>query len=205
MPSQKSTRDAVAVAPKRRRGHDRVEAIQAAATELFAAKPYDTVTMTEVAARSETAIGSLYRFFPTKEALADALLERYGALLSDGMDRIADRADAGPPEAVADALVDFMYGQAQERAAALALVEARPDSVTLRQAIRGTMVDRLALALAAVSKGSPAKARPRARLLLAVLKTIRALGREDDDGAAIDLESRRLVRVYMRSLREEPG
>ena len=33
--------------------------------------------MTEIAARSNTAIGSLYRFFPTKEVLADALLDRY--------------------------------------------------------------------------------------------------------------------------------
>ena len=36
-------------------------------------KGYDAATMTEIAARSGTAIGSLYRFFPSKESLSDAL------------------------------------------------------------------------------------------------------------------------------------
>ncbi|WP_141262560.1 TetR/AcrR family transcriptional regulator, partial [Komagataeibacter diospyri] len=54
------------LAPTRQRGRDRVEAILAAATTVFAEKSYETATMTEIAARSSTAIGSLYRFFPTK-------------------------------------------------------------------------------------------------------------------------------------------
>ena len=65
-------------APKRERGRQRVAAIMDAAVELFSEKGYDAATMTEIAARSSTAIGSLYRFFPSKEALADALLQRYG-------------------------------------------------------------------------------------------------------------------------------
>jgi AcrR family transcriptional regulator len=40
---------------------------------------YDQAKMTEIATRSNTAIGSLYRFFPSKEALAqhgDSLAQR---------------------------------------------------------------------------------------------------------------------------------
>jgi AcrR family transcriptional regulator len=50
---------------------------------LFAEKGYDAVTMTEVAARAGAPIGSLYQFFPSKETLADALLDR----LDDALNR----------------------------------------------------------------------------------------------------------------------
>src|SRR6266700_1792371 len=61
-------------APKRQRGRLRVAAILQSAREVFMEKGYDAATMTEIAARSGTAIGSLYRFFPSKESLSDALL-----------------------------------------------------------------------------------------------------------------------------------
>src|ERR1700749_522595 len=63
MSSQKST----AVEPKRARGRARVEAILVAAGQVFAEQGYDRATMTEIAARSSTAIGSLYRLFPAQE------------------------------------------------------------------------------------------------------------------------------------------
>src|SRR5271165_2435687 len=98
MPSQKSTPSPnEAVAPKRQRGRDRVDAILQAATDLFTEKNYDAVSMTEVAIRSSTAIGSLYRFFPTKEALAGALLERYGAHLTEALDAILCKNGALSP------------------------------------------------------------------------------------------------------------
>jgi AcrR family transcriptional regulator len=75
MPSQNASArsDLVARAPRRRRGRERVAALTAAATEVFADKGYDGATMTEVASRAGAAIGSLYQFFPTKESLAEAL------------------------------------------------------------------------------------------------------------------------------------
>src|ERR1700756_674843 len=72
--------DAEAVAarpPRRARGQLRVEALLAAAAEVFAAKGFDAATMTEIAAQSESSIGSLYQFFRTKEAVADALLRTH--------------------------------------------------------------------------------------------------------------------------------
>ena len=68
-------------APRRARGQLRVEALLAAAAEVFAVKGFDAATMTEIAAQSESSIGSLYQFFRTKEAVAEALLgEQVGAL-----------------------------------------------------------------------------------------------------------------------------
>src|ERR1700744_1955892 len=134
MDSQKSTEatvpgpgpaPATALEPKRQRGRLRVEAILDAGAEVFAEKGYDAATMTEIAARSNTAIGSLYRFFPTKEVLADALLDRYWEPLGAALDGVAERAPRLSPGALADALVDLILGLQPDRAVAVALIDAR--------------------------------------------------------------------------------
>src|SRR5271156_5219725 len=74
-PSHMTT--AIGVQPERKRGYERVAAIMRTGVEVFMEKGFDAATMTEIATRSGTAIASLYRFFPSKEALADALLLQY--------------------------------------------------------------------------------------------------------------------------------
>ncbi len=63
--------------PKRARGKERVAQLLEAATAVFAQKGYEAATMTEIAARAGAPIGSLYQFFPVKEALADTLVQQY--------------------------------------------------------------------------------------------------------------------------------
>lgn len=63
-------------APVQARGERRVDAILDAAAALIAEIGYDELTLRKVAKRSGSAIGSIYHFFPDKEALLDALLER---------------------------------------------------------------------------------------------------------------------------------
>src|ERR1700692_2707308 len=87
-----TTIPAQALEPKRERGRTRVAAILDAGGAVFAEKGYDAATMTEIAARSNTAIGSLYRFFPAKEALAEAILARYRDHMERALDEIAARA-----------------------------------------------------------------------------------------------------------------
>ena len=81
--------------------------------------------MTAVAAASGTAIGSLYRFFPTKEVLADALLERFGARIEAGFDRLEATAAELDARALADALLARFTGKDPDRDAVLALLETR--------------------------------------------------------------------------------
>src|SRR6201996_1591938 len=100
--------EAVSRAPKRQRGRLRVAAIMEAGAEIFMERGYDAATMTEIAARSRTAIGSLYRFFPTKEVLAEALLNRYGELLGQGFAAIERNAATLDAAAIGNALVDLM-------------------------------------------------------------------------------------------------
>jgi AcrR family transcriptional regulator len=65
---------AVGKGPQRERGRQRVEALLAAAAQVFATQGYAATTMTAIAAGASSSIGSLYQFFPTKEAVVQALL-----------------------------------------------------------------------------------------------------------------------------------
>ena len=88
--------DAAAVnsprAPRRARGQLRVEALLTAAAEVFALKGFDAATMTEIAAQSESSIGSLYQFFRTKQAVADALVSEQVDALWLRFDAMDERA-----------------------------------------------------------------------------------------------------------------
>ena len=98
-------------APRRARGQLRVEALLAAAAEVFAAKGFDAATMTEIAAQSESSIGSLYQFFRTKEAVAGALVGQQVDALWLRLDALAEDAPVlAAPElghALAACLVEF--------------------------------------------------------------------------------------------------
>ena len=63
--------------PRQARAQERIERILDHAEQLFAEVGYDAATTNLIAQRAETSIGSLYEFFPNKEALARALADRY--------------------------------------------------------------------------------------------------------------------------------
>lgn len=123
-------------APQRHRGRLRVAALMQAAASAFAEKGFDAATMTEIAALAGAPIGSLYQFFPNKEALADALLERYGDLIEAGLEEIEGRAACLSAAALADALLDLIVGLRQETSAAFALLDAHSDWSARRAELR---------------------------------------------------------------------
>src|SRR3712207_691996 len=101
MSSQKASikTDAAVRAPRRQRGRERVAALLKAGEEVFAEKGFDAATMTEIAARANASIGSLYQFFPTKELLADALQTENGENLSRMLEGLgAEAGDLTPPD-----------------------------------------------------------------------------------------------------------
>ena len=94
MSSQTSTTSNTgeAKAPSRARGHARVASLLEAASAEFAEKGYETTTMTAIAARANSSIGSLYQFFPTKEQVAGTLIEQYVTELEAVFDRLSKEA-----------------------------------------------------------------------------------------------------------------
>lgn len=63
--------------PRQARSQQRVDQILNAAAQEFAEVGYEVATTNRIAARAEVPIGSLYQFFPNKEAILEALVVRY--------------------------------------------------------------------------------------------------------------------------------
>ncbi len=187
--------------PKGEKGRLRVAAIMEAGVQVFTEKGYDAATMTEIAARSGTAIGSLYRFFPSKESLADALLLRYALHVKNGLAEMAQQVSELPLESVADAFVDFMLVLQSQRSFANSLVDARGASADerarFREVMRGGVADILRRAIPGLS---PAKAKLMSVVLLHTLKGVVNTANEEPAIRAMLLtEIRELVRIYLAS------
>lgn len=63
--------------PKQARSQQRVAHILKTAARLFAEEGYESVSTNHIAKAADVPIGSLYQFFPNKEAILDALVEDY--------------------------------------------------------------------------------------------------------------------------------
>jgi AcrR family transcriptional regulator len=175
------TENSGARAPKRARGKQRVAQLLEAAAAVFAEKGFEVATMTEIAARAGAPIGSLYQFFPAKEALADTLLQEYAALLAADLQQLEARAAGISTTRLVEELFALVRAHPLERAAVLPLAEARMDEPTRRATFRQMMRRQVAAVLRAFSPGlAAATAADMAVLLLQLMKAASALIDEED-------------------------
>src|SRR3984957_17063841 len=63
--------------PQQERGERRLAELLEAAASVMAEAGYDAATMTEIAERAGASIGTLYQYFPDKEAIVRALRHQY--------------------------------------------------------------------------------------------------------------------------------
>jgi AcrR family transcriptional regulator len=82
--------------PQQERGQRRVDRILDAAAEVIAEVGVDGASTNAIAARAHTSVGSLYQFFPNKDAVVHALAARYAAQFEQLKERtmapeVADR------------------------------------------------------------------------------------------------------------------
>jgi AcrR family transcriptional regulator len=63
--------------PQQKRGQQRVEKILVAAAETFAEAGFAAATIQQIADRANTAVGSIYQFFPDKLAIFHALFTKH--------------------------------------------------------------------------------------------------------------------------------
>lgn len=185
--------------PKRERGKQRVAALLDAGAAVFAEKGYETATMTEIAERAEAAIGSLYQFFPSKEALAEALFERFAERWAASFARVEELAPGRSARELADLFIDHKLRQGTDRDAAIALSSAIAGIVERRRPLGDKLRERIASIL---SVANPAlgqdEAAAAAVIVNQVMKTIPALAAgEDERAAALVAEARKLMALYI--------
>lgn len=190
-------------ARRQRRGLLREEAILRAAGATFAEVGYDRATTNLIAARAGVSPGSLYQFFPNKEAIASA----YATTATDRLHRVYDVVLA--PEVLGlplvpfvDTLIDALVAFNLEYPGYLALAIASTISPSIAVALaslRHGIMERLdALFAARLPGSSHDERRVRGlvtyRVFLAVLPLI--LERAGEDRAAIERELKTVLIRY---------
>ena len=166
-------------APTQRRSQERLARIARAAGELCAQLGADAVTMEAIAERAETSIGSLYRFYPNRDALLEAVAERYVTDLHavlDGEEGAAESLAALPIGELVDAILEPFLAFHRAHPGYFAILFAPQGSAALR-AVRGRMRQRLAGRLdTLLALRAPALAADRRRrVALTTVEAARAL------------------------------
>jgi AcrR family transcriptional regulator len=178
MHSNKSTgkKNLTALEPQRRHGKKRVASVLEAGAAVIAEKGYDGATMSEIAERSGSPIGSLYRFFPNKEVLANALVERYARQIDEEFDKIDSRVETLSSDDIADAIIDFMNDSQNEKKAILALIEARSEWSAKCLELRSSALKHIGKTLTLLSPSlTPQMAEDMAVIMLHNMRTMREL------------------------------
>ena len=190
-------------APQRSNGKLRVAAILDAAAAVIAEKGYEGATMAEIAARSGTKIGSLYRFFPNKESLADTIVVSG----RENLDAVFDKFDAGVKalsiRALADDLLALLLEQVFTKPALLKLLDVSQDWSVKREEFRDAVLRRIAKTLMIYSPNLPKKSAGDIALVIMLnTKTVATVATHQElrDSAHSSLdEFRDMTRLYLQS------
>ncbi|MGW7534341.1 TetR/AcrR family transcriptional regulator [Amycolatopsis sp. NPDC054798] len=97
--------------PQQVRGELTRQRILAAAAQVFAELGYAAGTTNRIAERARVSIGSLYQYYPNKDAILVALTSRHLAAGEETLRR--QRETAGPPETLDGALRELVHAAIQ--------------------------------------------------------------------------------------------
>jgi AcrR family transcriptional regulator len=194
--------------PRQPRGQRRIATILDAAEQLFAEIGYDAATTNAIAARGETAIGSLYQFFPNKEAILRALvarfLEQLRALLDAALADVASQ-ESLPLETVLDRVLDPLLALHASRAGMLHVYFAQSGWGELARAPL-VLTDEIAARLDALMARreptpTPDERRLRAQIVVEVVRALLPLTATPDGVLRADViaEMKRLLSAYLKS------
>jgi AcrR family transcriptional regulator len=148
-----SSRNRKPLPPQREVGRQRVAELMDAAAAVIQEKGFEVATMAEIATRADAKIGSLYRFFPNKEVLAEALMQHYAEILQAEYDAIHARAASAEPGELADILIDLLVQLYPKTRAITALLDSRTDWTKIRLRFRSQALAGIKTALKACAPG----------------------------------------------------
>jgi len=91
--------------PRQARSAVTVDAIRTAAIQVLLVEGVGRLTTTRVAERAGVSVGTMYQYFPHKEALLFALVKEQVAAIALAMEQAAERLEGKPLAAISDGLV----------------------------------------------------------------------------------------------------
>lgn len=203
--------------PRQTRGQQRVELLLNAAAEVIAESGLEAATAEAIALRAKTAKGSLYQFFPNRDAVLAALALRY----ADEMRAIHERAFPMDPHGLPlERLIDRIVNPLAEfhdRHPAFRRVfasfdgpadEMRSAPIRLRHQLFDSFVDRLDVLFAARNPALPARDRRRAAMMAAsvghAVLARRSRSAAGDKKALLD-DLKRMLVGYLAPLLDPPA
>jgi AcrR family transcriptional regulator len=197
--------------PTQARSRARLRRVLDAADEVLATEGADVFTTTRVAEVAEVPIGSIYRFFPDKEAIVEALAIRYW---SDFEDLVAGAAEADALESLPDAgtfVIDILAAGFRARPGFLALWYGGLRTEAVRDATRPTR-QAIAASIERILAHHWPEATPAARTTAAQMAVLAGDGllreafRRDRRGVrALREESKLMLRSYLAVRLGEAG
>jgi AcrR family transcriptional regulator len=201
-----SSRNRKLLQPQREVGRQRVADLMEAAAAVIQERGFEAATMAEIAARADAKIGSLYRFFPNKEAVAEALMQHYAEVLQAEYDAIHARAASAEPEELADLLIDLLAKLYPQARAVTALLDSRTDWTKIRRRFRSQALAGIKTALQACAPDlDDSEADDVAAIVLNNMKTMVGMTMKDAPTSPGAPDQLRLMNRLYLSAKLAPG
>jgi AcrR family transcriptional regulator len=94
--------------PKQARARATIEAILAAAAQILVQDGFEAATTNSIAQRAGVSVGSLYQYFPSKEAVIFALVERHVGKMQRQLEEVIAEYSEAPLEEIVPTYVKAM-------------------------------------------------------------------------------------------------
>jgi AcrR family transcriptional regulator len=195
--------------PQQFRSKRRVASILSAAASLFSENGYDSTSTNAIASRADTAIGSLYHYFPDKRAILAKLTEMYEQQLNALFDATDDRRSIHSLEAMSNHMVEKLAGFYHKTPGFRGVFQQNTANTDVRWAadeMRRVVAERVAKEIKVRVRGmDEAKARHAALILTTAWQSLLAMyiDEKGDPVDAVLVEIKRLSLAYLRDFLKE--
>jgi AcrR family transcriptional regulator len=125
--------------PVQSRSNATVDAILEATIQVLTTAGAERLTTTLIAARAGVSVGTLYQYFPNKQSVLHAVLEKHLTKVVEALERACAEARCQPVAVMAETIVEAFVMAKLERAdasVALYAVSANPEANALMQRLR---------------------------------------------------------------------
>jgi AcrR family transcriptional regulator len=186
--------------PRQARSRERLARMLDAAEELLVAEGPGALTTTRVAAAAGVSVGSLYQYLPDKEAIVEALANRYLAEFEGLMDELAAQAGGEGWEDPVGRLVDEFAHRYRDRPGYRALWFGRELTAGLREADRhnkAALARGLERTLHALGVAGELGVEARTGVLIADALLQEAFRADPRGDAQLIAEAKRVLRLYL--------
>ena len=196
--------------PLQGRSQKRVKIILDAAASHFAEVGYDAATTNAIAERANTSIGSLYRFFPDKASICQALAFEYLQEMDETSRNLRNPLMLSLPlETVLSAIIDEFHSLLERQKALKTIwlyAAASPELQALdAEMTRQAIADTAALLKARGASADQSQLNMVALVFVEMINTLlRILLLHPEKHAAVKAEFKQLLLLYLRPYVSEP-